>query len=168
MISAKRTGLTAAEKRFRALPKEIKNDLRRYQRSEAGPIWKQEVNSRLGANRISQRTFRTGNTVKAGSTMILRAAGSGRKLSSGAAANSSFLLYSAEYGSKNPNARTKYGRRSPKGKSHTVTRRVSRQSPQYRQGGYVINPAAKASIKRITSLSVQTITKRIHQTIDGS
>lgn len=165
MLKADKAHLAAVEKRFRQLPKELKNDLRRFQRSEAGPIWKEETRSRLGANSISQRTFKSGNTVKAGSIMILRASGSGKKLSSGSPANTRYLMNAAEWGSKNRNAVTKYSRTSPKGKRHTVARRASRQSPAYRKGGYVIHPAAHAATKRITSLSVQVIMRRIYDSI---
>lgn len=166
MLKADRAKLEAVEKRFRALPKEIKNDLRRYQRKEVGPIWKEETRANLGANRISEKVFKSGNTVKAGSTITLRASGSNKKLSGGGTARQ--LIEAAEYGAKNRETRTKYSRTSPKGKRHTVTRRASRQSPAYRKGGYVINPASKKAIKRITSLSVQTVMKKLYDSIEGS
>lgn len=165
MIKAELDRLVAAEKRFRTLPRELKNDLRRFQRSEAGPIWREEVRANLGANDISARVFKSGNTVKAGAQMVLRAAGSSKKLSGGGVVSD--LIKSAEWGAKNREATTKYNRRSPKGKSHTVTRRASRQSPAYRKGGYVVKPASQKAIKRITSLSVQTVMRKLYDASEG-
>lgn len=165
MFEADQSRLRAANKRFRQMPKEIKNDLRKYQRAEAGPIWKQEVAANVGVTPISERVFRTGNTVKAGAVITLRAGGSNRKLSGGA--TPAQLVRPAEFGSSRRNNYTKFSRVSPNGNRHTVTRRSSRQLPNRRRGGYVVYPAAKRSIRRITSLSVQTVTKRIYDSIGG-
>lgn len=166
MFEADQARLRAANKRFRQMPKEIKNDLRKYQRAEAGPIWKQEVAAKAGATPIAARTFKTGNTVKAGAVITLKAGGSNRKLSGGA--TPAELVRPAEFGTNRRNAYTKYHRKSPNGKVHTVTRRTSRQLPTRRRGGYVVYPAAGRSTKRIVSLSVQTITKRIYDSVEGS
>lgn len=148
------------------MPSEIRNDLRKYQRAEAGPIWKQEVAAGTGITSIAARTFKTGNTVKAGAVITLKAGGSNRKLSGGA--TPAELIRPAEFGTTRRNAYTKYNRVSPNGKRHTVTRRASRQLPNRRRGGYVVYPAAGRSTKRIVSLSVQTITKRIYDSVEGS
>lgn len=166
MIKADGAKLSQVEKRFRSLPRELKNDLRRYQRSEVGPIWREETKANIGANNISQKVFKSGNTVKAGASITLRASGSKKKLSGTGVASD--LILAAEFGAKRQNAYTKYNRRSPKGTSHTVLRRASRQSPAYRRGGYVIYPASSKAIKRITSLSVQTVMKKIHDSVEGS
>jgi hypothetical protein len=158
--------LRAAKQRFRKLPNEVRNDLRKWQRSEASPIWKEEVSAKSGATRLSERVFKSGNTVKAGSIMILRAGGSTKKLSGGASAAE--LVRPAEFGSNRRDKYTKFNRVSPKGKSHTVTRRSSRQLPHHRRGGYVVFPASTKAIRRVTSLSVQTVTRRIYDSIEGS
>lgn len=147
------------------MPNEIRNDLRKYQRSEAGPIWKSEVASGLSATPISSRVFKTGNTIKAGAVITLKAGGSNKKLSGGA--TPAELVRPAEFGSSRRDSYTKFNRRSPNGKVHTVTRRSSRQLPNRRRGGYVVYPAAGRSIKRITSLSVQTVTRRIYDSTKG-
>jgi hypothetical protein len=165
MIKSDKARLRAAEQRFRRLPKEVKNDLRRYQRSEAGPIWKEEVSNAPKPNRMSEIMFKTGNTVKTGATITLRASGSGRKLSGGVPARA--LLGEFEFGGNRQNKYTKYSRTSPRGKRHTVTRRASRQVPHLRKGGYVVIPASKRAIKRLVSLSVQTVTRRIYDSIEG-
>ncbi len=147
------------------MPKEIKSDLRKYQRAEAGPIWKESVAERVGVTPISERVFKTGNTVKAGAVITLKAGGSNKKLSGGA--TPAELVRPAEFGTTRQNKYTKYNRVSPNGKRHTVTRRTSRQLPTRRRGGYVVYPAAGRATKRIVSLSVQTITRRIYDSVGG-
>ncbi|WP_235564473.1 hypothetical protein, partial [Arthrobacter sp. Soil762] len=73
--------LDAANKLFRKLPSEVKNDLRKYQRASVSPIWKEEVAAKTGVTALSARVFKSGNTVKAGSVITLKAAGSSKKLS---------------------------------------------------------------------------------------
>lgn len=165
MFSADQARLRAANKAFRKMPNEIRNDLRKYQRAEAGPIWKSEVASGLGATPISSRVFKTGNTIKAGAVITLKAGGSNKKLSGGA--TPAELVRPAEFGTNRRDKYTKYNRRSTNGKVHTVTRRSSRQLPTRRRGGYVVYPAAGRATKRIVSLSVQTITKRIYDSVGG-
>jgi hypothetical protein len=165
MITSDGARLKAAERVFRQLPREVKNDLRKYQRKEVGPIWKSEVKTNLNANKLAAVVFKSGTSVKVGASMTLRAAGSQKKLSGGIVASE--LIPQAEFGSSRQNKYTKYNRISPKGKSHTVTRRTSRQLPHHRRGGYVVYRASGPSIQRITSLSVQTVTRRIYESIEG-
>jgi hypothetical protein len=165
MIKTDPARLRAAEERFRRLPKEVKNDLRRYQRSEAGPIWKEEISNAPKPNRMSEIMFKTGNTVRAGVIITLRAAGSGKRLSGGIQARE--LLGNFEFGSLRQEKYTKYNRVSPRGKRHTVTRRAARQMPHHRKEGYVVIPSSKRAIKRLVSLSVQTTTRRIYDSIEG-
>jgi len=145
------------------MPSDIRNDLRKFQRQEAGPIWKQEVAAGAGITSVAARTFKTGNTVKAGAVITLKAGGSNRRLSGGA--TPAELVRPAEFGTTRRDKYTKYRRKSPNGKVHTVTRRTSRQLPTRRRGGYVIYPAASRSTKRIVSLSVQTVTRRIYDSV---
>ena len=165
MFKADQARLRAAQKAFRKMPADLRNDLRKFQRSEAGPIWKEEVAAKLGVTPISERVFKTGNTVKAGAVITLRSGGSNKRLSGGASAAE--LLRPAEFGSSRRDKYTKYNRTSPNGKRHEVTRRASRQLPNRRRGGYTVYPAASRSIKRITSLSVQTVTRRIYDYAKG-
>jgi hypothetical protein len=165
MIQSDAARLRAAKQRFRKLPADLRNDLRKYQRSEAGPIWKEEVAAKSGATPISSRVFKTGNTVKAGAVITLKAGGSNRKLSGGA--TPAELVRPAEFGTTRRDKYTKFYRTSPNGKRHTVTRRSSRQLPSRRRGGYVVYPAAGRATKRIVSLSVQTVTRRIYDSIGG-
>lgn len=164
MIQADTARLKAAEKRFRALPKDLKNNIRKYQRSESTPIWREEMNKRSGLSNLTQAVFKSGNTVKAGAVITLRAGGSNRKLSGGA--TPSLLARPAEFGSKRRDKYTRYSRQSPKGNRHTVTRRAGRQIPERRQRGYVVMPAAGEAIGRLTQLHVQTVVRTIHEAVD--
>jgi hypothetical protein len=156
--------LKAVSKNFRALPKEFKSNLQKYQRSEASPIWREEMNSRTGYSKLHNTVFRSGTTVKAGAYLTLRAGASKRKLSGGATAEE--LARPLEFGSNRRNKYTRYSRTSPKGKRHTVTRRAGVQMPPRRRGGYVVYPASKPSVKRIASLHVQTITRTIYESLE--
>lgn len=165
MIQSDPARLRAAQRAFRKMPNDLRNDLRKWQRSEAGPIWKQEVAEKAGATPISSRVFRTGNTVKAGAVITLKAGSSNKRLSGGA--TPAELIRPAEFGTTRREKYTKYYRVSPNGTRHTVTRRTSRQLPSRRRGGYTVYPAAGRATKRIVSLSVQTVTRRIYDSIGG-
>lgn len=166
LVQVNQGQLRAANKAFRRLPKDLKNDLRKWQRSEVGPIWKEEIaTTRSAAPAMSQAAFKTGNRVKAGASIALVAGGSAKKLSGGA--TYSQLAKEAEFGSNRRNKYTKYHRRSTTGKSFSVTRRTGRQLPEYRRGGYVVYPASIPTIKRIASLNVQVTTRKIYDAMEG-
>lgn len=160
---ATRTRIRKAEKLFRKLPKEVKNNLRKYQRIETTPIWKEEMSSSVSkhaGSTVQKMIFKT-NNVKAGAVITLRAGTGSRKLSGGA--RTSDLVRQYEFGTNARDYRTKYYRRSKNGGKHTVTRATRRQLPARRSGGWVAYPAAKRALPRITSLTVQTITRQIYE-----
>lgn len=166
VIQVNDASLRAANKAFRRLPKELKNDLRKWQRSEVTPIWKEEIEKTRGAApALTAKAFKSGTRVKAGASIALIAGGSNKKLSGGA--TYSQLTKELEFGSNRRDKYTKYSRRSTKGKQHTVTRRTGRQLPQYRRGGYVIYPASIPTIKRLASLNVQVVTRKIYDAAQG-
>lgn len=123
------------------------------------------MRAKTGVTKFAERTFRTGNRVKAGAVITLVAGGSNRRMSGGATAAQ--LIRAAEFGSNRRDSYTRYNRTSPNGKRHTVTRRTSRQLPTFRRTGYAVYPASKLAIKRIASLQVQTVTRRLHEAIEG-
>lgn len=158
-------GLNQAERVFRKLPRELKNDLRRVQRAQSLPIWREEINARKDVTPIASRVYKSGISVKTGANLVLTAKGSSRKIGSRGIPQNA-LLGAAEFGSK-PNNFTKYYRVSPDGKRHTVTRRTRRGLPQQRRTGYVAVPAGKAAVSRVQSLTIQTTIKRIHDAAEG-
>jgi hypothetical protein len=153
-------GFNKAERVFRQLPKELKNDLRRVQRSETLPIWREEINARKDVTPLAARVYKSGITVKTGANLVLQAKGSTKKIGDRGIRQNT-LLGAAEFGSK-PSNYTKYYRNSPAGKRHTVTRRTRAGLPHKRKGGYVAVPASKAAVSRIQSLTIQTTIRRIH------
>lgn len=165
MIEADTKRLKAVSRNFRALPKEFKSNLQKYQRSEANPIWREEMNQRNGYSKLHSSVFKSGTSVKAGAYLTLRAGASKRRLRGGATAEE--LARPLEFGSNRRNKYTKYSRSSPKGKRHTVTRRAGRQIPPRRRGGYVVYPASKPAVSRIASLHVATITRTIYEALEG-
>ena len=158
-------GFNKAERVFRQLPKELKNDLRRVQRSETLPIWREEIAKRKDVTPLAARVYKSGITVKTGANLVLQAKGSAKKIGSRGIRQNS-LLGAAEFGSQ-PSNFTRYWRTSENGKRHKVTRRTRAGLPHKRKSGYVAVPASKAAISRIQSLTIQTTIRRIHLTAEG-
>lgn len=158
-------GMNKAERLFRQLPKELKNDIRRVQRSETLPIWREEINKRKDVTPLASRVYKSGITVRTGANLVLQAKGSTKKIGARNIPQNS-LMGAAEFGST-PNNYTKYWRTSENGKRHKVTRRTRAGLPHKRKGGYVAVPASKAAIGRIQSVTVQTTIRRIHLAAEG-
>lgn len=158
-------GLNAAERMFRQLPKELKSDLRKVQRAEALPIWKEEVNKRKDVTPIASRVYKSGITVRTGANLVLEAKGSAKKIGDRGTKQNS-LMGAAEFGST-PTNYTKYHRKSTKGKQHTVTRRTRKGLPHQRKGGYVVIPASRPAATRIKSLTIQTVIRKIHEAAEA-
>lgn len=158
-------GLNKAERVFRQLPNELKNDIRRVQRAETLPIWREEIASRKDVTPIASRVYSAGISVRTGANLVLTAKGSSKKIGSRRIPQNS-LRGAAEFGST-PNNYTRYYRQSPNGKKHVVTRRTRRGLPAHRRSGYVAVPASKAAVSRIQSLTVQTTIRRIHEAAEG-
>lgn len=158
-------GLNEAERLFRQLPKELKSSIRKAQRAETLPIWREEVNQRKGITPLAARVYKSGITVRTGANLVLEAKGSSKKIGSRGTKQNS-LMGAAEFGST-PNNYTKYYRQSPNGQRHTVTRRTRRGLPQHRRDGYVVIPASKAAVSRIQSLTIQTVVRKLHDAAEG-
>lgn len=153
------------QRRFRALPKEVKNDFRKYQRQELNPIWREEVEGRAGVTPEHTVMFRKGARVKAGAPASLIAGASTKTLSGGGRPVDLARPY--EYGTTKQGKYTKYYRKSKNGGNHTVTRRTRAQIPTRRKRGWVAGEAFKQAMPRIVSLHVQTMYKRIYDSIEG-
>lgn len=157
-------GLNRAERLFRQLPKELKNDLRREQRKQALPIWREEIASRRSVTPLAERVYKSGISVKTGANLVLVAGGSTKKIGDRNLPLNA-LRGAAEFGSHN-RSYTKYYRKSDNGGRHTVNRRARAGLPSKR-AGMVAVPAAKASVTRIKSLTIQTTIRRIHEAAEG-
>lgn len=151
-----------AAKRFRRMPAEFKSIMRKYQRAEFTPIWREEIAAASAAQKpVYGALFKTGNTVQVGASINLKAANSRKTTSSGADRGDLAIFY--EFGTTNPNLLVRYPRRSKNGGTHSVTRHVSRGLPPRRRNGYVTGPALAKFIKRAAKLHAQTLTKTVYE-----
>ena len=157
-----RDELRAVQRRFRQLPRDLKNDLRKAQRAQIGPIWKGEVDQARSVGSLGdtqRRTFAAGTRVRAGLPATLVAGGSNRRMSGGA--TPSDLARPMEFGTNRKNRYTRYYRRSKNGGRHVVERRASRQISLRRRQGYIVYPAVSQAIPRLIGLWVNEVYDRI-------
>ena len=73
LSAASAAQIKATQRAFRALPREMKNDLRRIQREEYGPIWKSAMSARVSAvaNATTRRVFVTGTRADFGKLSVV-------------------------------------------------------------------------------------------------
>ncbi len=159
--------MRTVQRAFRALPKDLKNELRRTQREQLGPIWQGEMGTSVArARRLEQhRAFESGSRVKAGLPAYLVAGASNRKLSGGAVISD--LARPLEFGSGRRGNLTRYTRRSSRGVQHTVTRHASRQLPTAKRSGWVVYPAVSQTIPRLIGVWVAGLQDRITRALEG-
>jgi|GEM_PF-3961106 len=165
-----RNEVARVQRGFRQLPKDFKNTLKKYQRAEFNPIWKDEVAS--SASRVGgpyPMLFKAGNTVQAGVPTILKAANSSRKSPSNKLYTLGELAVFYEFGATNQNITTRYYRKNRSGNGrHMVTRRTTKGLPARRRNGYVTSRALSGFVKRAAQLHAQTLTKSIYEVLKES
>lgn len=166
---ASREHLRAVQRRFRQLPRELKSEIRKAQRTQIGTIWKAEVEKARGAGglvHVQQVTFNAGTRVQAGLPAVLVAGASNRKMRGGAAPSD--LARPMEFGTNRKNNYTRYRRRSPSGGTHVVERRASRQIRLRRSNGYIVYPAVSQTIPRLIGVWVNDgVRKSIERSLEG-
>jgi hypothetical protein len=164
---AGRARLRAAQRAFRGLPKDLRTELRKAQRNELGPIWRDEMaTSTAHARRVEQhRVFEPGVRIKAGLPAYLVAGSSNKALSGGGVISD--LARPEEFGTGRRGNLTRYRRRSPRGVEHTVTRHAARQLPTAKRSGWVVYPAVSQTIPRLIGVWVAGLTDRISRAIEG-
>jgi hypothetical protein len=151
---------------FKNAERKIKSEINKETRQVLGKIWKEEIEGRVaGMPRVDQLVLGKGASVKAGNPATLKAATSTRPLSGGLVPNDRAKGF--EFGTDDRNKTSTYTRRSPKGKSHSVTRRTTRHLPARAPEGRVIWPAFAETGPRIVSLWVQIIVRNLHEAIEG-
>jgi hypothetical protein len=160
-------GLYAARAAFRGLPRDLKNTIRRSQRAEIGPIWKEEMARSVGGGTgTQQRVFKTGTTVKAGLPAYLVAGSGSRPLSGGGIPRD--MARAVELGSGRRGKYTRYDRKARGAtKATKVVRRTSAQLPTHNRSGYVVFPAVAQAVPRIIGTWVKGLTDRIYDAVDG-
>ncbi|WP_372593566.1 hypothetical protein [Actinotalea sp.] len=164
---ADRARVRSAQRAFRSLPKDLKNELRRAQRAQIGPIWTGEMTTSASrARRVEQQqAFRTGSRVKAGLPLRLVAGASNRTTTGGGVVSD--LARPFEFGTHRRANFTRYARTSTLGKQHTVTRRAAAQLPTAKRSGWVVYPAVSKTIPRLIGVWVTGINKRIYDAMEG-
>lgn len=160
--------LDATRAAWRALPKDLKNTIRKAQRAELNPIWRGAMAESLAAHQVTPLqgvVFKSGTRVQAGLPLSLLAGGGGRALRGGATLDD--LDTMVEFGTKRRERYTRYDRKRRGGAAHEVTRRSARQLPPFKATGYIVYPAVSQAIPRIIGSWVHALTDRIEQAIDG-
>lgn len=144
---------------MREVPAEVRKRINSHTKSEAEPIWFDEMRGRA-SNRLQQRSLVDSARVGVTARNVFLRSGAVGSLSSGTPA--SVIANPAEYGA-NPNRQVR--QRSRKGK--TYTRRMGGAFGAPTRRGNVFNPAAAASITRVASLWIQTYRRVVFDKLDG-
>ena len=159
--------LQAAVLAMKAANRDLRSQINKATRRELGPIWKQEVASRLGGVRpLNAKLLQTYRATSGNPPQAL-AAQSTRPVGRGA------LVPSRDYGpwefgTANREAWSTYDRKNRKGSGHhKVTRRASRGLPHRRTEGRVVYPAFADAAPRMVALWVQLIVKLYNDAAEG-
>ena len=142
----------------RTLDREVAARLRRHTRSEAEPIFREEVRGRV-TTRLQTRVLSDTTRVAVSDTNVNLKTAMVGKLSSGVSAG--VLAPMVEFGADPDKAVTQ---RSRKGKNYT--RKLGRVTGLPRRNGYVFHPAVRDSIPRIASLWIQTAYRTVAETFE--
>ena len=140
---------------IREIPREVAAEIRKHTKVNADPIWQESVRGHT-VSRMQVRVLSdTARVAVSDQNVMLRSGGIG-KMANGTP--KSVLARGVEFGA-DPNkmitSRTKSGT--------AYQRRRGRQFNLPRSRGYVVYPAARASIPRLASLWVQTAMRTIHE-----
>lgn len=144
---------------MKAMDRSLRSDVNRETRSMAGPVWKQEIQSRVRTP-MDTRVLAKGAALRAGNPPVLVAATSNRKLRGGLVPGNDWKWF--EFGANRNKTKT-YSRRSKNGGKHQVTRHTARQLPAHQKGGRVVFPAVADIAPRIASLWVQTVVRKVYE-----
>src|SRR6478752_60258 len=120
--------LKAVTVAFRSLPRAIRTDINKANRSDLNPIWKAELASRTRSP-MDKLVLGAGVRVKAGAPPVVQAATSTRGVGKGRRLRPADVWQAWEFGSNQRGAYTSYTRKSKKGGTHKVRRRATVQVP---------------------------------------
>lgn len=139
----------------RSLPSEVTTQIRASTKRSSDIIWQEEVRGRVDDRMQTRVLADTARVAVSDTNVMLRSGGIG-KTSSGTP--NSLIARGVEFGA-DPNA--KIAARTKNGKAYT--RRRGRQFNLPRARGYVVYPAASASIPRFVSNWIQTAIRTTHE-----
>lgn len=151
----------------RAMPREIRKEMRGRTKAMIDPEWRRAVAEQVSGHHTPRLASRVlGNTARAqvsDQNVMLRSAHIGRRLSGGLLPSTHY--YAVEFGAS-PDGPTTYEATSRKGKKYQVTRATTRQLPPRNRKGYVVYPAAREVIPRLASLWIQTVVRTVHEQLE--
>ncbi|MCZ4324758.1 hypothetical protein [Brachybacterium paraconglomeratum] len=153
--------LRAAALALRAADKEMRRAISKGTRDAGNVIWREEI-GRAATSKMDRLVLVKGARIKAGNPAQAIAASSRRPLEDGLIPDRDYAGF--EFGTRQPDARETYTRRSRSGGSHKVTRRTHRQLPRPpRQGtGRVAYAAWSRTGPRLVSLWTQTVFRIVY------
>lgn len=154
--------LRAAVLALKGVDRDVRSRINKATTGTMGPEWKALVAERARTP-WDQRILVPGSRIAAGNPPTAVAANSRRKIGRMVPAE---VWKGYEFGA-NRNAYSRYQRRSPKGKVHTVERRTMRHLPPVTRTGRVVYPAFAEIAPRMVSLWVQLIVKTVHDAAEG-
>ncbi|WIA98029.1 hypothetical protein [Curtobacterium sp. MCBA15_004] len=148
---------------LRTVPKDVQGQIRKFTKTDAQPIWQDEIRSRVSTT-VDERVFgKTARVRVSNQNVNLEAARIGKSLSGGA--KPSEIAPGREFGRNSDQAVT-YQTRSRLGKSYRVTRHTKRQLPTRNTNGRVVFPSTRKSIPRFASLWIQTAARTLYDAFD--
>ena len=149
---------------LKVLPRELTKQTRRFTKQLVDKEWKPALAKHAVTKLQTAVLVRTSVSSVTPTNIALKSATKG-KVSSGTP--SQVLASGAEFGA-DMNAYSRYTRRSPRGRTHTVTRRTARAFGWHRgQDGRVVHPAASDIIPRAASIYVQTLVRTTAEAFEG-
>ncbi|KFD43153.1 hypothetical protein IU11_14015 [Cellulosimicrobium sp. MM] len=136
---------------------EIRSALSRHVPSIAASVWTQPKVLQAARTRMDRAAL-AGTAVRASArSTTLRAATSPRI---------PVPAYAVEFGDGN-NTKETYTRRSPKSRTHRVTRNTQAQLPRRDRRGRVVFKYGAEAVRRLMSAYAQTIARTLHETLEG-
>lgn len=149
---------------LKVLPRELTKQTRKFTKKLVDAEWQKGLakNARTPIQRAV--LVRTAVSSVTPTNVTLKSATKG-KVSSGTP--SQVLASGAEFGA-DMDRYSRYTRRSPRGRAHTVTRRTARAFGWHRgQNGRVVFPTAQDIIPRVAAIYVQTLVRTTAETFEG-
>lgn len=144
---------------MRTVSEDVRKQIAAETKSEAQPIWFEELRDGAGT-RLQQQTLVKSGRVGVTQRNVFLRSGSVGTLRSGTPV--SRLAHAAEYGMGPEKQITTRSR-----KGTVYTRRAGSAFPAPKRGGYVFNPAASRSIVRFASLWIQTAVRTMLDKLEG-
>lgn len=158
-----RRELRAAVLAMKGMDRDLKRKINADTRATFNPVWREAVTSRAHT-RVQDRVIARGARIAAGNPPVAIAGSSTARMRGGLRPAEHALSF--EFGVKDRGRVTTFSRTSPRGVTHQVRRRSSRQMPAHNARGSVAMPAFREVAARILSRWVQTIMHDIHQAIE--